>query len=499
MDKKNTGGVEPKLSNFTESLTFKTLLPISVLIILLISLFGFYLSTTTKENSEKFIIESVLIPEFELLAKEKNSEFEKIKNITEYTAKKIEEKILFSKQRSSTDTDELFNKYISKKPDQSYRSNLDESKGRFQMAAFHNNLNEVDFREKGYFIEAFLYFDPFVEGLMNNVHDSYFTTNDFIWEYGAPDWPLSVPGNETFNQYNWVYEADPEHNPSGQHVWTDMYYDDVQHEWMISSLMPIFDGKEYVGTLGQDLILKKIIEITKRSNIGQTGILFFIDNLGNIVAHPDTEPLIGKKATNDERLNLKTLPDEPLTKVLTSLPQESGYHFTEEKNRRIVMHFPLKDIKWKMVYVVDEGEFLKIASETNRQYIISFILFAIIVIVLILSIIRIKVTGPIKKLTEITDEISKDNLDKQIDIKSKDEIGNLADSFRKMTSDLKESRKKLKSYAENLEKQVDDKTKELKQKMEELEKFNKIAVGRELEMINLKKKIKELEEKTGDK
>jgi len=268
---------------------------------------------------------------------------------------------------------------------------------------------------------------------------------------------------------------------------------------MISSLMPIFDGKEYVGTLGQDLILKKIIEITKRSNIGQTGILFFIDNLGNIVAHPDTEPLIGKKATNDERLNLKTLPDEPLTKVLTSLPQESGYHFTEEKNRRIVMHFPLKDIKWKMVYVVDEGEFLKIASETNRQYIISFILFAIIVIVLILSIIRIKVTGPIKKLTEITDEISKDNLDKQIDIKSKDEIGNLADSFRKMTSDLKESRKKLKSYAENLEKQVDDKTKELKQKMEELEKFNKIAVGRELEMINLKKKIKELEEKTGDK
>jgi len=36
---------------------------------------------------------------------------------------------------------------------------------------------------------------------------------------------------------------------------------------------------------------------------------------------------------------------------------------------------------------------------------------------------------------------------------------------------------------------------EIKKNNEELEKFNKIAVGRELQMVELKKKIKELEEK----
>jgi len=40
---------------------------------------------------------------------------------------------------------------------------------------------------------------------------------------------------------------------------------------------------------------------------------------------------------------------------------------------------------------------------------------------------------------------------------------------------------------------------ELKKKNEELEKFNRIAVGRELQMVELKKKIKELEEKSKSK
>ncbi len=46
-----------------------------------------------------------------------------------------------------------------------------------------------------------------------------------------------------------------------------------------------------------------------------------------------------------------------------------------------------------------------------------------------------------------------------------------------------------------LEKKVSEKTKELQSKIKELEIFNKLAVGRELKMVELKKKIKELEEK----
>jgi hypothetical protein len=51
----------------------------------------------------------------------------------------------------------------------------------------------------------------------------------------------------------------------------------------------------------------------------------------------------------------------------------------------------------------------------------------------------------------------------------------------------------LKELVENQEKIIQEKTKELQEKIDELERFRKIAVGRELKMVELKEKVKELE------
>jgi len=62
--------------------------------------------------------------------------------------------------------------------------------------------------------------------------------------------------------------------------------------------------------------------------------------------------------------------------------------------------------------------------------------------------------------------------------------------------------RELEELAQSLEEQVKERTKELQEKVQELEKFQKIAVGRELKMIELKKEIerlkKELEKKESE-
>jgi len=57
----------------------------------------------------------------------------------------------------------------------------------------------------------------------------------------------------------------------------------------------------------------------------------------------------------------------------------------------------------------------------------------------------------------------------------------------------KEYDRNLKKAHNQLEKKVEERTKQLKLKNEDLEKFNKFAIGRELKMVELKKKINELE------
>jgi len=56
------------------------------------------------------------------------------------------------------------------------------------------------------------------------------------------------------------------------------------------------------------------------------------------------------------------------------------------------------------------------------------------------------VSGPVRKLTEGTRQLAKDNLHYRVEIRSRDEIGELADSFNAMAANLSESRERLQDY-----------------------------------------------------
>jgi len=59
--------------------------------------------------------------------------------------------------------------------------------------------------------------------------------------------------------------------------------------------------------------------------------------------------------------------------------------------------------------------------------------------------------------------------------------------------------KELRELTESLNEQIKQRTKELQEKIKELEKFQKLAVGRELKMIELKKEIKNLKKSLKEK
>ncbi len=104
-----------------------------------------------------------------------------------------------------------------------------------------------------------------------------------------------------------------------------------------------------------------------------------------------------------------------------------------------------------------------------------------------------KITNPIANLSEIANRITQGDLKLNVSknlLEKKDEIGSLSNSFNIMLKRINVEIDSQKRISNDLVKSKRD----LENKNEELEKFNKLAVGRELKMIELKKKIKELEE-----
>ena len=131
-------------------------------------------------------------------------------------------------------------------------------------------------------------------------------------------------------------------------------------------------------------------------------------------------------------------------------------------------------------------------------------LFLIIILITFASIFIARgITNPLRELVEKTKEVTTGKLDVKIEAKTRDELAELIESFNKMAEDLKEAKtvleikveartRELKELAEKQEELVGQKTTELQEKVEELERFNKLAVGRELKMIELKKEIEKL-------
>lgn len=132
--------------------------------------------------------------------------------------------------------------------------------------------------------------------------------------------------------------------------------------------------------------------------------------------------------------------------------------------------------------------------------------FTVILVVLILVLIAasyftIKKTiiKPIKTLYDGTKIISKGNLDYKVRVnprETSDEIDQLSDAFDEMTSKLKDSYSGLEQKIAEKTKDLSDKIMEINRKNEELELFNKIAIDREMKMLELKDKIKELESRS---
>ncbi|OGW80259.1 MAG: hypothetical protein A3G33_06190 [Omnitrophica bacterium RIFCSPLOWO2_12_FULL_44_17] len=248
-------------------------------------------------------------------------------------------------------------------------------------------------------------------------------------------------------------------------------------------------------------VCKMFIDInhyfTKLENfkIGKTGHAMLLDQDGSMLYDSDLSALDRGKISQAEFKRISENTD--------------GWFILERagsKGEQMFMAFSVVDfekvVEEKRVWRVLIGQSVKeVFGPLDRLFFRYFIV--VIVMVIIMSFLGVifgeRLSKPIVELSRAAGHISEGNLDYRIHIRSNDEIGQLAQSFNQMAVKLKELYSNMENQIRRRTSQLGEAKEILERRVEELEQINKVTIGRELKMVELKKEIERLKEKSNEK
>ena len=214
---------------------------------------------------------------------------------------------------------------------------------------------------------------------------------------------------------------------SGENYIGTIYIDDVTFEPMVLVAVPVNNVfREYRGSLIAEVNLKFIWDLVSSIKIGKHGHAYVVDRNGGLLAFQD----IGRVLKGENLRGLKKVAqfiNDPNLSVEDTAEVSKGI----EGNTVVSTYLPLVEPDWA---VVIELPYFEAYSSVLGTIVFSSL---ITVICLFLAFFAGKemakrITKPVIQLRDATDRMSKGNLDINIDVKSRNELGDLADNFNQM-------------------------------------------------------------------
>lgn len=138
-------------------------------------------------------------------------------------------------------------------------------------------------------------------------------------------------------------------------------------------------------------------------------------------------------------------------------------------------HQPNKTILGVLDVQMSLNELDKAVNKANSLIYIIFIGFIFIALIFIIMVVYTIIYKPIRYLEIGTATLAEGKLEHRIQMRRKDELGMLAQSFNNMAASLKKAYNELKNWSNLLEKRVEEKTAELEQIHQEMLQVEKMA------------------------
>lgn len=226
---------------------------------------------------------------------------------------------------------------------------------------------------------------------------------------------LQMPSDYNPVERDWYKKAVAN---KGKVVVTDPYKTASTNTMVVTIAQQTKDGS---GVIAINMTIENLLKTTKKVNIGKQGYAFIMTKDKKVVAHPN-------ETSGTE------LKGDWLDKVLNA--DKGDFQYTMDGDKKKMAFDTNKLTGWKVggtMYLDEIHE----AAQPVLHIALIVLAAAIIIGIIVMTLIIRSITTPLKQLVGSSKRISEGDLTETIDIRSKDELGELGKSFNNMASSLR--------------------------------------------------------------
>ncbi|MFH0997459.1 MAG: ATP-binding protein [Pseudomonadota bacterium] len=215
----------------------------------------------------------------------------------------------------------------------------------------------------------------------------------------------------------------------GNVYFTDILFSDRRNGYVMHWAIPFYSGwREFSGLIVIDLDFEKIIQLVSGIRVGEKGYAFLVDSQGRNTAHPYYVPY---------QLNIDSYPEPSLKELVQEMitGTSSWKNYVHDNVEKVAAFAPIPDMGWSLAVTIPVDELGKEALAIKWRVIeVAAIIFVFAVVGV--SFLSYYLLRPVRELVAATNRMAEGNLNQEIPLRSRDELGDLTRSFNHMVKNI---------------------------------------------------------------
>lgn len=276
-------------------------------------------------------------------------------------------------------------------------------------------------------------------------------------------WPGEIarnhlPDHDVTQEIFYSY-ANPENNPQREARWTPIYFDFYTQVWMLSLLVPVYEGEEFLGVVGADLGMDFLFQqlASLDSDIENLNAYIFADS-GELILR-DTNPFARDMAPANsgyELLGAESDSSTGMTEFIDSAvagrySEGEVYAYKLDGEPQRISHYRLPGMDWYLSLSYPANLIHEEHSRTS-MVIYSTIAAQVLFLCLVLFFgVKVLVTDRVTRLSKATLAIDPDNWRSRVPQRGRDEISLLGRSINSLLEKISDLIRGLSSNIKQLE------------------------------------------------